>query len=69
MLGNYYYEKINIYSFRYDCVYREYYYFFMRNTLDIEKMKVAAIKMVGEHDFRNFCKLNPANTVDYKFIF
>ena len=39
---------------RFDCVYREYKYFFDRGSLDIEKMREASKKLIGYHDFRNF---------------
>ena len=50
---------------RFDCTTRIYKYFFVKNNLDIEKMKIAAQKFLGEHDFRNFCKLDVTNTVNY----
>ncbi len=46
------------YSFnaRYACLYREYLYYFVEEDLDVEKMRVAAQRFVGTHDFSNFCK-------------
>jgi len=43
---------------RYDCLSREYMYFFMRRGLDVKKMDEACQLLVGQHDFRNLCKLN-----------
>ncbi|XP_077998522.1 tRNA pseudouridine(38/39) synthase-like [Glandiceps talaboti] len=42
---------------------RTYKYFFPKADLDIEVMKMAAQKLVGQHDFRNFCKMDVANGV------
>jgi len=36
-----------------------YHYFFARGKLDIAAMRDAARRLVGEHDYRNFCKLDP----------
>ena len=46
------------YSFnaRYSCLYREYLYYFVEEDLNVEKMKEAAKKFVGNHDFLHFCK-------------
>eukprot|EP00347_Sterkiella_histriomuscorum_P000431 403375889 len=41
---------------RFSCIYREYKYFFVQQNMNIEKMKQAARKYLGIHDFRNFCK-------------
>ena len=46
------------FSARFDCVSREYMYFFMRRALDVQKMDQAAKMLEGKHDFRNICKLN-----------
>ena len=43
---------------RFGCLQRTYKYYFIRQNLNIEKMKQAAAHFVGEHDFRNFCKIN-----------
>lgn len=48
---------------RFDCRYREYHYYFPRQTLDIGKMREAASMILGEHDFRNFCKRDPSKDV------
>jgi len=46
------------FSARFDCNRRMYKYFFPRATLNIKNMVVAAKKLIGQHDFRNFCKLD-----------
>jgi len=45
---------------RFSCRARHYRYFFtdLREELDIEAMRKAAGYFIGEHDFRNFCKLD-----------
>ncbi|POM73185.1 tRNA pseudouridine(38-40) synthase [Phytophthora palmivora] len=47
------------FSARFDCKARMYRYFFVRRDLDIEKMRTAAQFLVGKHDFRNFCRIDP----------
>ncbi|KAF8968732.1 pseudouridine synthase [Flammula alnicola] len=46
------------FSARFSCKYRHYKYFFSSLHLDIPRMQAAADRMVGEHDFRNLCKLD-----------
>ncbi|KAF8067920.1 pseudouridine synthase [Lyophyllum atratum] len=58
----------NNFSARFSCSYRHYKYFFSSNTatgpvLDIERMRTAASLLIGEHDFRNLCKLDPAKQI------
>ncbi|KAG6873342.1 hypothetical protein C0995_000202 [Termitomyces sp. Mi166 len=58
----------NDFSARFSCTHRHYKYFFSTNTapgsiLDIERMRIAASYLVGEHDFRNMCKLDPAKQI------
>eukprot|EP00047_Mylnosiga_fluctuans_P008967 m.9492 g.9492 ORF g.9492 m.9492 type:complete len:418 (-) comp2417_c0_seq1:35-1288(-) len=48
---------------RFSCLYRTYKYYFVRGRLDIERMHTAAQAFVGEHDFRNFCKMDIANEI------
>lgn len=43
---------------RFSCDYRHYRYFFHKGDLDIELMREAAKLYLGEHDFRNFCKVD-----------
>ncbi|KAG5642476.1 hypothetical protein DXG03_002754 [Asterophora parasitica] len=58
----------NDFSARFSCSWRHYKYFFSSDTapgpiLDIERMRVAASLLLGEHDFRNMCKLDPAKQI------
>ncbi|KAJ7512660.1 pseudouridine synthase [Mycena galericulata] len=48
------------FSSRFACKSRHYKYFFSPDGLDIPLMAEAAALLVGGHDFRNFCKLDPA---------
>ena len=50
---------------RFTCLYREYKYFFNLKNMNLEKMRLAASKLVGCHDFRNFCKkYDPSTFMD-----
>ncbi|CAL4931277.1 unnamed protein product [Urochloa decumbens] len=51
---------------RFTCLGREYKYLFWKQDLDILEMQKAASKFVGEHDFRNFCKMDAANVSNYR---
>ena len=46
---------------RFDCKTRGYRYFFHLFDKDVEKMREAAAMLIGEHDYRNFCKFSPEN--------
>ncbi|GMM37019.1 pseudouridine synthase [Saccharomycopsis crataegensis] len=48
---------------RFSCQYRHYRYFFHKDDLDIELMRLAAKKYEGEHDFRNFCKIDGSKQI------
>ncbi|XP_058764063.1 uncharacterized protein LOC131637490 isoform X2 [Vicia villosa] len=50
---------------RFSCLSREYKYFFWNENLNILAMKTAGTKLLGEHDFRNFCKMDAANVHTY----
>ncbi|CAL5414824.1 unnamed protein product [Camellia sinensis] len=54
------------FSARFSCLSREYKYFFWRGNLNIVAMENAGKKFVGEHDFRNFCKMDAANVRNYR---
>ena len=43
---------------RYDCIRRIYKYYFFKEDLDIALMQEASKLYLGEHDFRNFCKMD-----------
>ncbi|KAF9074626.1 pseudouridine synthase [Rhodocollybia butyracea] len=51
------------FSARFACKYRHYKYFFSSERLDIPKMRDAASRLLGLHDFRNLCKLDPAKQI------
>ncbi len=48
------------FSARFSATHRTYKYFFVRGGLDVARMGEAARRLVGEHDFRNFCKIDPS---------
>ncbi|RAL45722.1 hypothetical protein DM860_009586 [Cuscuta australis] len=54
------------FSARFSGLSRVYKYFFWRGKLDIMAMETASQKFIGEHDFRNFCKMDAANVHNYK---
>ncbi|KAL5776525.1 hypothetical protein ACOSP7_009451 [Xanthoceras sorbifolium] len=54
------------FSARFSCLAREYKYFFWRENLNLVAMESAGKKFVGEHDFRNFCKMDAVNVHNYK---
>ncbi|KAL2653538.1 hypothetical protein R1flu_021666 [Riccia fluitans] len=56
----------NRFHSRFSCLYREYKYLFVGGKLDIPSMKLAASKFLGEHDFRNFCKMDAGNVHNYR---
>ncbi|XP_043698137.1 tRNA pseudouridine(38/39) synthase isoform X1 [Telopea speciosissima] len=51
---------------RFSCLSREYKYLFWRENLDISAMEIAGKKFMGEHDFRNFCKMDAVNVHNYR---
>ncbi|KAI9472172.1 MAG: pseudouridine synthase [Benjaminiella poitrasii] len=48
---------------RFHCIGRTYRYFFARGKMDIERMRAACRYFEGQHDFRNFCKMDPSKNV------
>ncbi|KAG7942885.1 hypothetical protein I3843_15G010100 [Carya illinoinensis] len=54
------------FSARFSCLSREYKYFFWRENLNFLAMEKAGKKFLGEHDFRNFCKMDAVNVHNYK---
>ena len=50
---------------RFKCQSRTYKYFFPAADLDIHKMQIAAQKLVGTKDFRNFCKVDVGNNINH----
>ena len=53
------------FSARFSCTGRTYKYFFMKRDLDIGRMRAGAAHLVGEHDFRNFCKMDVVTTSNF----
>ncbi|XP_067136984.1 tRNA pseudouridine(38/39) synthase [Centruroides vittatus] len=52
---------------RFDCSSRTYKYYFIKGNLDIKAMEEASKYFIGEHDFRNICKMNIKNFItNYK---
>lgn len=51
------------FSSRFACRYRHYKYFFHSRNLDISRMQDAASRLLGEHDFRNLCKLDASKQI------
>ena len=51
------------FSARFDCTSRTYKYYFPRGDLDLNQINEAGGRLVGEHDFRNFCKMDVAHGV------
>ncbi|KAG7843785.1 hypothetical protein KL941_004267 [Ogataea angusta] len=52
---------------RFSCLSRHYKYFFEKANLNIEMMQQAASYFIGEHDFRNFCKVDGSKQIiNYK---
>ncbi|CAO3593666.1 unnamed protein product [Absidia cylindrospora] len=50
---------------RFDCISRTYKYMFLKQHLDLDRMQMAADRLVGTHDFRHFCKLDPSKQLNY----
>ncbi|CCK69990.1 pseudouridine synthase DEG1 KNAG_0D02400 [Huiozyma naganishii CBS 8797] len=48
---------------RHSCKHRHYRYLFKAEQLDLEKMREAAKLYEGEHDFRNFCKIDGSKQI------
>ncbi|GFY51783.1 hypothetical protein TNIN_16801 [Trichonephila inaurata madagascariensis] len=51
------------FSARFDCKKRTYKYWFPIGNLDIKRMQEAGSKLIGEHDYRNICKMDVGNGV------
>jgi hypothetical protein len=51
------------FSARFDCNSRTYKYFFPRADLSLQRLNEAGQLLLGEHDFRNFCKMDVAHGV------
>ncbi|CAL1295831.1 unnamed protein product [Larinioides sclopetarius] len=51
------------FSARFDCKRRTYKYWFPIGNLEIQRMREGSLKLVGEHDYRNVCKMDVGNGV------
>jgi len=51
------------YSARFDCDGRSYKYVFPRGQVNLKRMEDAGQLLLGEHDYRNFCKMDVNNGV------
>ncbi|KAI0334139.1 tRNA pseudouridine synthase [Cubamyces sp. BRFM 1775] len=51
------------FSARFNCRWRHYKYFFSPQGLDLAAMSDAASRLVGDHDFRNLCKIDPCKQI------
>ena len=49
---------VDDFSARFSCRWRHYKYFFSGAGLDLDAMRDAAARLLGEHDFRNLCKVD-----------
>lgn len=50
---------------RFSALSRTYKYFFAKEDLDLEAMREGISYLVGEHDFRNFCKMDVVNVAHF----
>lgn len=48
---------------RFSCKHRHYKYVFSGQGLNVERMEEAASKFIGDHDFRNFCKVDGSKQI------
>lgn len=48
---------------RFSCLFRHYKYFFHGNGVDMDRMIKASTYFLGEHDFRNFCKVDGSKQI------
>lgn len=59
-------EVADDFNARFNCISREYMYFFMRRSLDVKRMDSACRLLEGKHDFRNFCRANVIQQDNYE---
>jgi len=46
---------------RFSCLYREYKYYFVKNNMNIDKIKEGVKKLKGTHNYKNFCKIDKSD--------
>lgn len=51
---------------RFSCLYRCYRYYFPLRGESLDRMRTAAQSYLGEHDFRNFCKMDVESVTNYR---
>ena len=54
------------FSSRFSATYRKYRYFFVKRNLNIDAMNEAARYLIGDHDFRNLCKMDVVNVTNFR---
>lgn len=59
-------EVTDEFSSRFSAAYRTYRYFFTKRELDIAAMNKAAALLVGDHDFRNICKMDVVKISNFR---
>ena len=56
------------FSARFSCGDRTYRYLFHSDRLDLQRMRDAMTLLLGEHDFRNFCKMDVEKVYNFKRV-
>jgi tRNA pseudouridine38/39 synthase len=56
------------FSARFSCTTRTYRYFFVQRQMDLEKIRQGLERLVGKHDFRNFCKMDVEKVYNFERI-
>jgi len=51
---------------RFSCLYREYKYFFCLEDMDFSQLCASVGRYRGEHDYRNFCKMDIVNVSNFR---
>ncbi|KAF5750736.1 tRNA pseudouridine(38/39) synthase isoform X2 [Tripterygium wilfordii] len=54
------------FSARFSCLSRKYKYLFWSKDMNLLAVEDAGKRLVGEHDFRNFCKMDAVNVHNYR---
>ena len=55
-------EVDHAFDSRFSCLYREYKYFFLKKSRNIDLIKQCCRKLIGTHSFYNFCKVDRSKT-------
>eukprot|EP00501_MAST-03F_sp_TOSAG23-6_P001067 GSMAST32.ASY1.ANO1.1110.1 assembled CDS len=58
-------QTLQPFDARFSCRSRTYRYFFPKRSLNLHQMQEAASYFVGQHDFRNFCKMDVVNVHNF----